>query len=122
VAFLGIERLVGDAVVRLGLAGELRGPDVVTLQRVIFEAIVRDWADELIVDLDGVDGLGADGHGVLVSGYVVAVEYGTTYRVINAHGQVRARLRADQTFDLLADSRDLGALLVALLSRPVSVL
>jgi len=91
---------------------------VVTLQTMIFGAITEEWADELIVDLDGVDFLGAEGHWVLVSGYVVAVEYGTTYRVVNAGGQVLAGLQANRTSDMLADSHDLGALLLALLSRP----
>ncbi|MCW6008221.1 hypothetical protein K1W54_27300 [Micromonospora sp. CPCC 205371] len=113
-------RRVGDASISLDLVGELRGPDVVTLQTMIFQAIIEGLADELVVDLDGVDFLGADGHQVLVSGYVVAAEYGTTYRVINARAQVLATLQANQTADMLADSRDLGALLLAVLSRPAS--
>jgi anti-anti-sigma regulatory factor len=116
--FLGITRLAGDAAIRLDLVGELCGPDVVTLQTMIFKAILEQPSDELVVDLGRVDILGADGHEVLVSGYVVAVEYGATYRVVNARGQVLAALQAHQTADMLSDSRDLGALVLALLQRP----
>ncbi|GAA4475606.1 STAS domain-containing protein [Phytohabitans houttuyneae] len=119
-AFTGITRRAGDAVIGVDLAGELSGPDVVTLQTMIFEAIIEGSPDELIVDLGGVVFLGADGHRALVSGYVVAVEYGTTYRVVSARDQVLGTLRANQTSEMLADSRDLGALLLALLSRPAA--
>lgn len=111
-------RLVGDAVILLDLAGELRGADVVTLQGMIFEAILGRLPDELVVNLDGVSFLSGEGRWVLVSGYVVAIEYGVSYRVVNARDQARSTLEVNRTLDVLADSDDLGALVAALLTLP----
>jgi len=116
--FSGSARFLRDNVISVDLSGELRGLAVVKLQTMIFESIVAGLPDELVVDLEEVSFLGCDGHWALVSGYVVAVEYGTSYRVVNARGQVRSTLQANQTLDMLADSRDIGALLQALLRRP----
>lgn len=118
---LEVTRLDDDAAVVLRVAGLLGGPEVVMLQAAIVEAVVGDRADELVVDIAGVDRLGVCGHHVLVTGYVVAVEYGAVFRVINARGAVLAELQAKHTFDMLADSRDLGALLLALVRQPVPV-
>jgi anti-anti-sigma regulatory factor len=118
---LEITRLDDDAVVVLRVAGLLGGPEVATLQAAIVEAVVGDHADELVIDLAGVDRLGVCGHLVLVTSYVVAVEYGAAFRVISARGPVLAELRANHTFDMLADSGDLGALLLAVVRRPAQV-
>jgi hypothetical protein len=48
-------------------------------------------------------------------GAAAAVDYGSTYRVINSQGRVRRLLRATGTLEVLADSDDLGALLTAVL-------
>jgi anti-anti-sigma regulatory factor len=117
-AFLGITRTTGDTTTRLDLAGELHGPDTVTLQATIFEVIIEGSPDELTIDLDRVALLGADGHRALVPGYIVAVEFGTAYHVVNAHAPVLDTLQSQHTYDMLTDSRDLGALQSALLSRP----
>ncbi|TWJ25142.1 hypothetical protein JD76_05305 [Micromonospora endolithica] len=114
---LEITRFADDAAVVLRVAGLLGGPDVVMLRAAIVKAVVGDQADELVVDLAGVDRLGVCGHHVLVTGYVVAVDYGAAFRVINARGPVLSELQTNHTFDMLADSRDLGALLLALLRR-----
>jgi hypothetical protein len=53
-----------------------------------------------------------------VAGYVTATDYGTTYRVLNAHGSARHTLQTTATIDVLADSNDLGALLLAVLDHP----
>jgi anti-anti-sigma factor len=111
-------RRISDTAISLELAGELRGHDIWTLQKMISAAIADGLPDELVVDLDEVTFLGRDGHMVLVAGYIVAIEHGTRYRAINARGQVRSRLQATQTLDVLADSQDLGALVAAALLRP----
>ncbi|MFD1364491.1 STAS domain-containing protein [Actinoplanes sichuanensis] len=118
---LEITRLDDDAATVLRVVGLLGGSEVATLQAAIVEAVVGDHSDELVVDLAGVDRLGVCGHHVLVTGYIVAVEYGAAFRVINARGPVLCELRANHTFDMLADSRDLGALLLAVVRQPAQV-
>jgi anti-anti-sigma factor len=108
----------GSAGVRLDLAGEVRGTAANNLAVIVLDAIVVDSADEVYVDLDAVTYLDGAGVLALVCGYVAAVECGTTYRVVNARGQVYRALQATGTLDALADSEDLGALLLALLTLP----
>jgi anti-anti-sigma factor len=101
--------------VRLDLAGELHGPAVVQLRLMLLEALVEGSPDELIIDLDAVVCLSTGGLAALIDGYIDAVEYGTSYRVLNAHGKVHEAMRTTGTLDMLADSDDTGALLAALL-------
>jgi len=111
----GTTRWTSATIICLDLVGELSVPGAATIQTMICQALVDGLPDELIVDLDQVTFLDGDGHQALVAGYVLAGEYGTRYRVVNAYGQVRARMRATETFEVLADSRDLGALMAAVL-------
>jgi hypothetical protein len=53
-----------------------------------------------------------------MSGYVAAVEHGTAYRVVGAAGAVRGTLRDAGVLDVLADSDDLGALMLSVLRLP----
>ena len=53
-----------------------------------------------------------------MAGYVAAIQHGTSYRVVGAHGSVRHVLQRTGMSDVLADSDDLGALMVAVLLRP----
>ncbi len=53
-----------------------------------------------------------------MAGYVNAIEYGTTCRVVNAHDHVRKALQATSILEVLADSDDIGSLLLALLALP----
>ena len=82
----------------------------------ILEAIIVDLADELIIDLDAVVCLSVAGLEALIAGYRTAIEYGTSYRVVNAHALGRRGMLTTETLDMLADSNDIGALLLALLS------
>jgi anti-anti-sigma regulatory factor len=74
-----------------------------------------DRPDELIIDLDAVVRLSTGTLAALICGYVTAIEYGTSYRVVNAHDEVRQAMQATGTLDMLADSEDTGALLLAVL-------
>lgn len=115
VRFSGATDRSNSAAVHIGLTGELDGAAVVQLRRVLLEAIVVDRPDELIIDLDAVVRLSTGALAVLICGYVTAIEYGTSYRVVNAHDEVRHAMQATGTLDMLADSDDTGALLLALL-------
>lgn len=81
----------------------------------LLEVIVVDRPDELIIDLDAVVRLSTAALAALICGYVAAIEYGTSYRVVNAHGEVRQAMQATGILDMLADSDDTRALLLALL-------
>lgn len=105
-------------VIRLHAVGRLQGVAARQFRLWIIEVIVVQWPDELVVDLDAVVCLSNAGVDALVSGYLTAIEHGTFYRVVNAHHQVRRVLRATGTLDLLADSEDIGSLVLALLSLP----
>lgn len=103
------------AAVRLDLAGEIVGAAVAHVRLMILEAIIIDRPAELVIDLNAVSWLSAPGLAALVCGYVTAVDYGTSYRVVNAHAEVRRTMQATGTLDMLADSDDIAALLLALL-------
>ncbi len=119
---LHTRRCVDGAVVRLHLAGEVRGPAAGQLLALVLATVVVERADDLVIDLDAVGFLDPTGVWALLYGYGAAVEYGTVYRVLNAHGQPHRALRATGMLDVLRDSQDTGAALVALalLPRPRS--
>jgi anti-anti-sigma regulatory factor len=82
--------------------------------------ILVERPDTLLINLQDVSGFSLAGLHALLTGYVTAIDYGTSYRVRHAHGQVRDVLRATGTKEVLADSNDLGALLLAVLALPAS--
>jgi anti-anti-sigma regulatory factor len=59
--------------------------------------------------------LSGAGLAALVCGYVAAIDYGTWYRIVNAHHDVRRVIEASGMLDMLTESDDIGALLLALL-------
>lgn len=106
----------GDrSAVRLYLAGDLDGSAVTRLRLRLLETIIIDRPDGLIIDLGAVSLLSGAGLAVLIFGYVTAIDYGTAYRVVNAHHEVRRVIEASGTLDMLADSDDIAALLLVLL-------
>jgi len=117
-AFSATKRCVNGAVVRLDLAGEVRGPVLRQLATLIVDAVVVDLTDELVIDLDAVSFLDPAGVGVLIWGYEAAMDCGTLYRVVNPRDQVHRALAAIGMVDVLADSQDIGAVLLALLTLP----
>lgn len=117
-AFAAAKRYVDGVVVQLDLAGEVRGAGVYQLVALICDVIVDDVADELIIDLDAVNSLDPVGVWVLICGYEVTMECGIVYRVLNPRGQARQALQAAGMLEVLADSEDVGAMLLALASLP----
>jgi anti-anti-sigma factor len=106
----------GDSgTVTLRLVGELQGGVARRLALTAVEVLVVDRPDVLVIDLGAVCSIGPVGVEVLVLGYAVAIEHGTVYRVVDAHGQVRRVLESAGVLDVLADSEDVGSLVLALL-------
>jgi anti-anti-sigma factor len=108
----------GDrSAVRLDLVGDLHGGAVaqLRLRLRLLETTIIERPDELIIDLGAVSCLSGAGLAALVCGYVAAMDYGTWYRVVNAHHDVRDVIEASGMLDMLTDSEDIGALLLALL-------
>ena len=108
-----------QGVIRLNLAGNLRDTVAEQIRTAIIAAVTVDQPDELLVDLDAVTFLSDTGVTTLMAGYIAAIECGTSYRVVNARDQVRHVLHSAGILDVLADSEDIGSLLLALLTRPV---
>jgi anti-anti-sigma regulatory factor len=80
--------------------------------------VEADPLDALLVDLDAVVALDVAAVTALMAGYAAAVEWGTVYRVQGSHDPVRCVLDDAGVLDVLADSDDLAALLVAVLRLP----
>jgi anti-sigma B factor antagonist len=117
-SFSATKRCVNGGVFRLDLVGEVRGAAVDQLATLMIDAIVVDRAEELVIDLDAVSFLDAAGVWTLICGYAAAVEGDTLYRVVNARDQVHNSLQATGMLDVLADSQDVAAILLALLALP----
>ncbi|HEY3692896.1 MAG TPA: STAS domain-containing protein [Pseudonocardiaceae bacterium] len=103
-------------VIRLDLCGELRGANVLRLQFAIVELIAVGRPDELLVNLAELASLDDAGAVALVSGYVIAIDYGTSYRVVNVPDQVHSVLRDLGLLDILTGSDDIATLLLAILA------
>lgn len=106
------------AITHLTVSGPVTEQTAVELTRLIDRVLVTGYVTEVIVSLDAVELLDDSGIWALIHGYASAAEHGVTYRVVNAHGQPRYALRSAGIDDVLADSRDIGALLLALLTLP----
>lgn len=107
-----------DTTVRFVLAGDLRGPAAEMLRTELVQSIAQDRPDRLLVDLDSVSDLDVAGVAALMAGYLAAIDHGVSYQVTRAHGRTREMLHTTGTLDVLADSDDLGALLLAIALRP----
>ncbi len=107
-------------VIRLDLAGDIRGTAVGRLHLMLVEVIVVELPAGLIVNLGAVTYLSDTGIVVLTHGCVIALEYGTGYCVVDARDQPRRALQDRGVLDWLADSDDLGALALAVLFQPRS--
>jgi hypothetical protein len=87
-------------------------------QLAIITVIVADTPDHVLINLEPADFLSFAGVVAPVTGYATAVEYGTSYHVAGAHGEVLRLLRATGVADVLEGRDDLGSLLLALLAVP----
>jgi len=108
----------GTADLRLDVRGQVLGAAATALEVLIIEAIVVRLPDTFLISLRHATALSIPGVRALLTGYITAVDYGTFYRVLHARGSVHHVLRATGTLEVLADSEDLGALMVARLALP----
>ncbi|WP_229070217.1 STAS domain-containing protein [Actinoplanes sp. DH11] len=113
-----IKMQTGDRVVRVDLIGDVRSPAAPALGSILVQVVGTGLLDELVVGLHAVSGFDVAAVSALMAGYGAAVEHGTSYRVVGAHGRVRHVLQRTGMSDVLADSDDLGALILAVLLRP----
>jgi anti-anti-sigma regulatory factor len=101
--------------------GDLRQTAAGPLRLMLTALVEADPLDALLVDLDAVVALDVAAVTALMAGYAAAVEWGTVYRVQGSHDPVRCVLDDAgvlDVLDVLADSDDLAALLVAVLRLP----
>lgn len=108
----------GDSDIRLDVTGAVLGSAAAELRLLITKLTLIDRPNTLLVNLQDVTALGVTGIEALLTGYLTAMDYGTSYQVLRAHGQARDVLQATGIIDMLADSDDLGALLLAVLAFP----
>ncbi|WP_414938191.1 hypothetical protein [Amycolatopsis sp. cmx-11-51] len=111
----------GRASLQLDVLGPVLGPATVSLQKLIIGVIVSNVPETLVINLGRTTALSLAGVNTLLTGYTTAIDYGTNYRVLHAHGPVLDILHSTGTREVLADSNDLGALLLAALLSPVTV-
>lgn len=110
----------GGTDMRLDVTGQVMGRAAIDLQVLITKVINGEQPDALVVNLQGVIGLCGSGLHALIAGYLAAIDQGTSYSVVHAQGQARHVLQATGTMEMLTDSNDLGALLLAVLAHPVT--
>ncbi|WP_409494587.1 hypothetical protein [Amycolatopsis sp. cmx-11-12] len=108
----------GKTFLRLDVHGPVLGPATVFLQNLIVSSIVLTLPETLVIDLRHTTSLDLAGVNTLLTGYNTAIDHGTSYRVLHACGPVRDLLQLTRTWEVLADSDDLGALLGAVLLIP----
>jgi anti-anti-sigma regulatory factor len=111
---------IGSATLRLEVHGQVVGAVGDDLKLLIITTIVAEAPDTFLIDLCHVTALGNTGVRALLAGYTTAIDYGTSFHVVHAHGLVRYSLQVSGILDLLADSNDLSALLLGVLALPSS--
>jgi anti-anti-sigma factor len=99
--FTVTKHLVNDGLIRLAVAGEVDLSTSEALRHIIVNALTVDRVAELIVDLDAVTFMDSSAIAALVQGRATALEYGTTYRVINPCGRVHRVLHITGALDAL---------------------
>ncbi|NKQ55659.1 hypothetical protein HFP15_22530 [Amycolatopsis sp. K13G38] len=103
---------------RLDLAGQVLEKDAASLEWLITGVILSEWPDRFEINLEGLREISTPTVNALLTGYVIAIEHGTSYHVLHASGQPRRVLDAAGVIEVLADSDDLGALLEAVVRLP----
>ncbi|MDT7803931.1 MAG: hypothetical protein QOI78_7364 [Actinomycetota bacterium] len=99
--------------IELDLTGEVLGAASGPLRSRLADLIVVEGPEVLLINLAQVTAMSSAGIHALMFGYTTAVDHGTSYRVRHARGEVRRVLQLAGVLDMLADSDDLGALLLA---------
>ncbi|WIV59153.1 STAS domain-containing protein [Amycolatopsis nalaikhensis] len=92
--------------------------EAATLTALIIDTVAMELPTTLLIDLRHVTALDFAGLRALLAGYRAAVDHGTSYHLLHAEGPARDLLQATGTLDMLADSDDLGALMLAVLTQP----
>lgn len=98
----------GGTDLRLAVRGRVLGSAAADLKALIIGAIVTKLPDTLLINLRQVTALSITGVRALLAGYITAIDNGTSYRVLHAHGQAREVRQATGALEMLADSDDLG--------------
>jgi anti-anti-sigma factor len=115
-------RWTSDVDVELNLAGDLLSEGFsLSLQSQISGLIVADHPELLRINLEQVTALSSAGIRTLIDGYSTAISHGTSYQVRHARGAVRRVLKLAGVLSMLADSDDVGALLLATMECNASV-
>ncbi|WP_326948665.1 STAS domain-containing protein [Amycolatopsis sp. NBC_01307] len=118
-AFVMNVRRHSRATTELDLVGEVLEAASGPLRSQLSDLIVVEGAEVLLISLAQVTAMSSAGVHALMFGYTTAVDHGTSYRVRHACGGVRRVLQLAGVLDVLADSDDLGALLLATMApRP----
>ncbi|KUL29441.1 hypothetical protein [Actinoplanes awajinensis] len=99
---------------RIEPRGVLAGDAAEDVKRIISEIVLHEQVDELHVSLADVTALGDSGVDALLAVYVLAIEHGVRYRVVDDAEHHRRALRWPLLLDVLADSDDVGTLIFAL--------
>jgi anti-anti-sigma factor len=109
--------------IELDLMGEMLGGAPRALRSRLSGLIVVERPEVLLINLDQVTALSSAGIHALMFGYTAAIDHGTSYKVRHARGEVRRVLQLAGVLDMLSDSDDLGALLLATMvfNKPRSI-
>jgi anti-anti-sigma regulatory factor len=113
VAFSVSTYRAGSTVLQLDVHGEVLGAAAERLKALAMDAIMMIQLDTFVIDLHYATAIDFAGMRALLAGYTTAIEHGTRYCALRAHGPVRDALQAAGVLGVLADSEDLGALLLA---------
>ena len=98
--------------VRVELFGEISGAAAGRLRSILVQE-AESMPARLLVDLGAVERIDFEIVISLMAGYNAAVEHGALYQIVGVRDQVRRTLERWQMLDVLTDSDDLGALIVA---------
>ncbi len=108
-----IHRDDGGTYVHMSLAGDVVGHDSESLRRLISQTIHRVRPLTLVIDIRDVAVIDDPGMIALIDGYTTAIDYGTSFRVTHARGRASDTLSATGVLEMLKNSDDIGALILA---------
>jgi anti-anti-sigma regulatory factor len=113
VAFSVSTYRAGSTALQLDVHGQVLGAAADRLKALVIDTIMTTQLDTFVINLHYATAIDITGTHALLAGYITAIEHGTRYHALYAHGPVRDALRATGILDVLVDSEDLSALLLA---------